>query len=82
MTLNEAVAQLDAHGCESRRTIWTFDSAVLWMARGPEGVWVGVFAPRELPEGVQSALKARLDDFLSAAEQAFGKLRMKEPCPT
>ncbi len=66
VTLNEAVAQLAAYGCESANSVWVFESAVMWVARRGDGAWAGVFAPRELPEGIKSAAKSRLAEFVSA----------------
>jgi hypothetical protein len=67
-TLNEAVAQLAAYGCESANSVWVFESAVMWVARRADGAWAGVFAPRKLPEGIRSAAKLRLAEFVSAAQ--------------
>jgi len=68
VTLNEAVAQLAAYGCENANSVWTFETAVMWVARRSDGAWAGVFAPRELPEGIKSAAKSRLVEFVSAAD--------------
>ncbi len=66
-TLNEAVAQLAAYGCESGNSVWVFESAVMWIARRTDGAWTGVFAPRELPDAIKSATKERLAEFASPA---------------
>ena len=65
VTLNEAVAQLAAYGCETTNSVWVFESALMWVARRADGAWAGVFAPRELPEGIKSAAKSRLAEFVS-----------------
>jgi hypothetical protein len=67
VTLNEAVAQLDAHGCGSGNSVWVFESGTIWIARRSDGAWVGVLAPREVSEGVRSATKSRLAEFIAAA---------------
>ena len=67
-TLNEAVAQLAAYGCESASSTWFFESAVLWVARRTDGAWAGVFAPLELPDGIKSAAKSRLAEFISGPQ--------------
>jgi len=62
-TLNEAVAQLDAHGCGNGRSIWVFEQAMLWVARRPDGAWAGIFAASTLSDVTRSALEARLEEF-------------------
>ena len=69
VTLNEAVAQLAAHGCGSGNSVWVFESATIWVARRPDGAWVGVLAAREMSQGVLSAMKSRLAEFISSVDQ-------------
>ena len=65
LALNEVVAQLAAYGWPRGDSVWTFESAVMWVASRDDGAWAGVLAPPELPEGFQSAAKSRLAEFMS-----------------
>lgn len=61
--INDAVAQLDAYGCGNGSSAWVFETAIMWVVRRSDGGWAGVIAPRELPESVRAAVKARLAEF-------------------
>src|SRR5688572_4045400 len=62
-TLNEAIAQLVAHGCSETESVWVFETAMLWVVRRSDGAWVGVLTPRGLPETTVEMIKARLGSF-------------------
>jgi hypothetical protein len=68
-TLNEAIAQLDAYGCSSHNSVWVFETAILCVARAPDGGWAGVLAPRGLSENLEREMKARLAEFASLAHR-------------
>src|SRR5215204_1547287 len=63
-TMNEALAQLAAHGCGESESTWVFETALLWIARRADGGWVGVITPRELSETAMTTLKSRLAEFV------------------
>jgi hypothetical protein len=63
-TMNEALAQLAAHGCGESESLWVFETALLWIARRTDGGWAGVVTPRELSESTIAALKTRLAQFV------------------
>ena len=63
-TLNEAVAQLEAHGfAPGGRSVWAFEQATLWVARRPDGAWAGVFASSTLSDVSRATIEARLQEF-------------------
>lgn len=62
-TLNEAIAQLVAHGCSESESVWVFETTTIWVARRSDGAWVGVLTPRGLPDSTIETIKARLHGF-------------------
>ena len=68
LSLNEAVAQLEAYHCGEGRSAWVFETAVLQMSTRGDGAWAGVLAPRGLAQSVQSMIQSRLRDFVGMVE--------------
>ena len=64
--LNEAIAQLDAHGFNETEALWVFETAVMWIARRPDSAWVGIFTPPGLPPSITDIIKTRLRDFVQS----------------
>ncbi len=62
-TLNEALAQLAAHGCAESESLWRFETALLWIARRADGAWAGVITVCELPESTLIEIDASLSEF-------------------
>lgn len=68
LTLDEAVAQLEAYEFGAGRASWVFESGVLNLARRPDGAWVAALTPREIAHSVQTAVEARLREFVALAD--------------
>lgn len=67
LTLNEAIAQLDAYNFGEGQTRWIFETAIIFSASRSDGAWAAIVTPRELPQAMQATVESRLAEFVAAA---------------
>jgi hypothetical protein len=68
LTLDEAVAQLEAYSFGAGRAFWIFEGGVLNVARRVDGAWVAAITPREVAHSVQAAVESRLREFVALTD--------------
>jgi hypothetical protein len=67
LTLNEAIAQLDAYNFGEGQARWIFETAIIFSVRRSDGAWAAIVTPRDLSQSMQAAVESRLDEFAGAA---------------
>jgi hypothetical protein len=68
VTLDEAVAQLEAYAFGEGKASWVFESGLLNMARRADGAWVAALTPREVAQSVHAAVELRLREFVALTD--------------
>jgi hypothetical protein len=64
-TLADAVSEANGPASNAPTSVWTFEYALLWLARRADGAWLAIFTERDITDTSRQALRARLDTFVA-----------------